>query len=128
MKHINSPLTGFLAAACFAVMTLFTACPMDDFKNITIEGINLSSAKDGTYEGVYETTLVKATVLVTVKSAQITDIEITRHECGKGKPAETIVKNVVDKQSTQVDTVSGATGSSLVILKAIEDAVAKASI
>jgi uncharacterized protein with FMN-binding domain len=117
-----------LVAICLAFITTLTACPMDEFKTIKIEGIMLSGAKDGTYEGVYETSLVKATVLVTLKAEQITDIRITRHDCGKGKPAEAIVKNVMDKQSTQIDTVSGATGSSLVILKAIENAVAKSSL
>jgi uncharacterized protein with FMN-binding domain len=43
-----------------------------------------------------------------------------------GRPAEAITERVVAAQTTQVDAVSGATGSSRVILKAIENAVHKA--
>lgn len=60
---------------------------------------------------------------MTVANHAITDIKITRHKCGKGKPAESIVDDVIAKQTTKVDAVSGATGSSIVILKAIENAV-----
>ncbi len=57
---------------------------------------------DGTYKGAFETSLVKATVAVTVES-----------------------NRVIAQQTTKVDVVSGATGSRLVILKAIEQAVTK---
>ena len=42
-----------------------------------------------------------------------------------GNKAETIVDDVVDKQTLDVDTVSGATVSSKVILKSIENALLK---
>jgi uncharacterized protein with FMN-binding domain len=99
---------------------------MDDIKNIKLQDIDLSQAKDGTYEGACDTTLVKATVLVTISEKRLTSIKITRHDCGMGRPAEAITERVVAAQTTQVDAVSGATGSSRVILKAIENAVHKA--
>jgi uncharacterized protein with FMN-binding domain len=46
---------------------------------------------------------------------------------GKGKPAEVIPQKVMDAQSLQVDTISGVTSSSKVILKAIEKALVSAS-
>lgn len=108
-------------------LTVFTACPGDDVREIAIDGIDLACARDGTWEGICETSLIKATVRVTIDAARITDIKITRHACGKGTPAEIITKKVMEKQTTKVDTISGASGSSIVILKAIENAVAKAS-
>lgn len=114
-----------LACAIMAIAALvgFTGCPGDDIKALQLSGIDLSNVADGQYEGIQDTSLVKVTVLVTVADRAITDIKITRHDCGKGKPAEAIVGAVIAKQTTKVDTVSGATGSSVVILKAIENAL-----
>jgi len=108
-----------------ALAILLTGCPTEEFEAISIDGIDLSSTADGTYEGAYDTSMVKATVAVTVAANRITVIKILRHDNGMGKKAEAIVDRVIDAQRTKVDTVSGATGSSLVILKAIERAVAK---
>lgn len=90
---------------------------------ITIGEVNLSAVEDGTYTGHYDAILVAADVSVTVKDHRIEDIEILRHDNGKGKPAEVIVDKVVESQSLLVDTVSGCTASSKVILKAIENAL-----
>lgn len=45
------------------------------------------------------------------------------HRNEKGKNAEKILDNIVATQEIDVDAVSGATNSSNVIKKAIEDAV-----
>ena len=125
--------TSAVKKSCIAAMALMlslatlTGCPGDDVKEIQINGIDLAGARDGTWEGICETSLIKVTVQVTIDAKRITDIKITRHACGKGKPAEVITQKVAEKQTTNVDTVSGATGSSIVILKAVENAVAKAS-
>lgn len=125
--------TSAVKKSCIAAMALMlslatlTGCPGDDVKEIQINGIDLAGARDGTWEGICETSLIKVTVQVTIDTKRITGIKITRHACGKGKPAEAITQKVVEKQTTNVDTVSGATGSSIVILKAVENAVAKAS-
>ena len=116
-----------VASAIIALVSLIglTGCPGDDIKAIQLGGIDLSAVSDGQYEGKQDTSLIKVTVLVTVVDHAITDIKITRHDCGKGKPAEAIVGDVIARQTTKVDTVSGATGSSIVILKAIENAVTR---
>lgn len=127
MKTIAIKKSFLAVLAIMLSLTIFTGCPGDDIKEIKIDGIDLAGARDGTWEGICETSLIKVTVHVTIDAARITDIKITRHTCGKGKPAEAITQKVVEKQTTKVDTVSGASGSSIVILKAIENAVAKAS-
>jgi uncharacterized protein with FMN-binding domain len=53
----------------------------------------------------------------------IKKIEIVRHLNGQGKPAEVIPDRVIEMQSLDVDIISGATYSSKVILKAIENAL-----
>ena len=69
--------------------------------------------------------LVSAKVSVEVEEPLVTSIIILEHECGRGKKAESIIDSVIKKQSLKVDAVSGATVSSNVILKAIENALKK---
>lgn len=92
---------------------------------IEIGTVNLDNVKDGEYKGSCNVDFIEAEVLVKVKAHKIDKIDILKHKNGKGKPAEAIVDKVIDKQSLQVDAISGATNSSKVILKAIEDALNK---
>ena len=99
---------------------------MRAISQLKIEDVDISGIADGVYKGSYETTLVKAQVEVTVKEHKITDIKLLKHDNGKGKAAESITEDVVKSGSLQVDSVSGATHSSKVILKAIENALKNA--
>ena len=66
---------------------------------------------------------VSAKVSVTIKDHRIESIELLEHNNGQGAGAEVIPSIVVEKQTMQIDTISGATYSSKVILKAIENAL-----
>ena len=68
---------------------------------------------------------IYARVQVTVKSEKIEDISLLEHRTEKGRPAEVIVDKMVAEQTTKVDAVSGATNSSKVIMKAVENALEK---
>ncbi len=92
-------------------------------REMTIGEVDLSQVPEGSYEGSASAVLVSAEVRVTVADHKITRIDLLRHEHGRGKAAEVIVDRVQEAQSLQVDFVSGATASSKVILKAIEDAL-----
>ena len=87
--------------------------------------IDVSQVKDGIYEGRSETDMVKVDVRVTVSNGDISDIEIVRHECGKGKIANVIVEEMIEKDDVEVDAVSGATFSSEVIKDAVRNALRK---
>ena len=87
--------------------------------------IDLRQVADGTYEGRCDTGVVSARVRVTVKDHILTDIELTEHQNGRGTPAEAILEEMLREQATDVDAVSGATCSSKVIRKAVEEALAK---
>ena len=79
---------------------------------------------DGEYIGqCTPSKMVGAKVKVIVKDHSIHTIDLLEHNTGKGKPAEIIPDQVVKAQSLAIDAVSGATGSSKVILKAIENAL-----
>lgn len=91
--------------------------------NLKIDTIDLSNIPDGKYTGHCDAQFVGAEVLVTVKDKKITDIKLVNHKNERGKPAEVILENVIKAQSLQVDAISGATNSSKVILKSIENAL-----
>lgn len=113
-----------LAGAAFGTKFLLS---VNKYKQ-TVEGfkfgaLDLSKVADGQYIGSCDVDLIQVEVKVKVEDHKITDIVLLQHKNGKGAPAETIIEEVVKKQSLEVDTVSGATNSSKVILKAIEDAL-----
>ncbi len=95
-------------------------------EEITIGAVDLSTIPDGTYSGSQEAVWVGAKVEVTVKDHRITAIKLD-HRHGQGEAAEVITEHVIEEQSLQVDTISGATSSSKVILKAIENALVSAA-
>ena len=90
-----------------------------------LEEPDLVSVKDGTYIGREETPLVKVEVEVTVMSHKIVSIEIKRHDNGKGKPSETIIDAMMRNNTTDVELVTGATMSSLVIRAAVINALSQ---
>lgn len=91
---------------------------------IKINNVNLSKVKDGKYIGEFDANnVISSKVNVEVKDHKITNISFINHKYDKGKPAEAVIPKVIEAQSLEVDTVSGATNSSKVILKSIENAV-----
>lgn len=92
-------------------------------EDIKIEDVNLSSIPDGTYVGKAEVLWIAAEVKVNVKDHKIVNIDLIRHKNERGAKAEVLPQKVVENQSLQVDAISGATNSSKVILKAIENAL-----
>ncbi|HWT75354.1 MAG TPA: FMN-binding protein [Mobilitalea sp.] len=93
------------------------------YNKFDFASLDLSNVQDGTYTGSEDGGIVKASVEVTVKDHVITNVKILSHECGKGKPAEVIVNDIVNNNSLEVDTVSGATYSSNVIKVAVYNAL-----
>ena len=91
---------------------------------LTFDEIDLSQAADGVYEGQCDTGVVRARVQVTVRDHRLESIELLEHENRKGTPAEVILERMLQHQTTAVDTVSGATCSSKVLRKAVENALA----
>lgn len=96
-----------------------------EMNNIEISNIDLSKINDGTYIGSHKIFPITVEVKIIVKDHRIESIELLKHINGQGKPAEVIIDRVIENQSLNVDTITGATGSSKVILKAIEKALNK---
>ncbi len=90
-------------------------------KETTFEEINISDISDGVYIGEYDVNFIYARVEVTVQNGEITNINILEHRHERGKAAEAITNKIVDEQKIDVDAISGATNSSTVIKKAVEN-------
>lgn len=85
--------------------------------------------KDGTYTGSAQGFGGAITVQVTLANAEITDIQVTGapgEDSAYLSQAEGVISSIISAQSTDVDTVSGATFSSTGIINAVVDALGKA--
>lgn len=97
----------------------------ESVNNIQIQEVNLSQIDDGTYTGEYDVDFIYAKVNVTVKNHVITNVDLVEYKHEKGAAAEAIPDKIVEEQRVDVDCVSGATNSSKVIKKAVENALTK---
>ena len=85
--------------------------------------------KDGTYTGSAQGFGGTITVQVTLASDEITDIQVTSapgEDSAYLSQGEGVISSIISAQSTDVDTVSGATFSSTSIINAVVDALGKA--
>ena len=92
-------------------------------KETTIEEVNISDIPDGVYIGEYDVNFIYVKVEVDVSGGKIIDVRILEHRQERGKAAEAVANEIVDEQRIDVDTVSGATNSSIVIKKVVEVAL-----
>ena len=85
--------------------------------------------KNGTFEGSGTGYGGTITVQVTLQDDTITDVSVTSapgEDSAYLAQGENVINSIISEQSTDVDTVSGATFSSTGILEAVNDALTKA--
>lgn len=111
-----------LIAAVAVAMIVKTNKAVENQANVDID---MNEVADGVYEGSSDGGLVQVTVSVTVENHKITDIQILKHQNGKGTPAEVITDDMVAENTYDVDIVSGATISSKTIKNAVNVALQK---
>ncbi|SDG10989.1 FMN-binding domain-containing protein [Fontibacillus panacisegetis] len=109
---------------------LFTEGERREAKNLPIGTVNFEQLHDGTYLGDYEGGMYKwraNKVQVTVSSKKVTNIKLIEQK-EKRPPSfsDELFGRVIQSQSLQVDTISGATLTSKAYLKAIEHALDEA--
>lgn len=92
-------------------------------------GIDLSNVKDGVYTGSAQGFKSTITVQVTIAGGKITDIQILSagDDAQYFNRARAVISSVLSKQSTSVDTVSGATYSSVGIINGTMEALQKSN-
>lgn len=92
-------------------------------KETTLSGIDICDVPDGVYVGEYDVNFIDVKVEVTVQDGMIISIDILKHKNGRGQSAEIVADRIIEEQKIDVDAVSGATNSSTVIKKAVENAL-----
>jgi uncharacterized protein with FMN-binding domain len=102
------------------------SCKSNSFAEIQALLPDMNGKSDGLYRGNYSLSgsPVKVVLDVTIQDKNIVAINIIDHFCSPiGKKAEKITGKIIEQQSLNVDAISGATGSSKAILKAVENAL-----
>lgn len=130
--------SGKRMVACTAILLLLASVvsasvylkSVADYKKAVAETnigeIDISGIPDGVYAGEYDVNFIYVKVEVTVQSGEMTNITLLEHKQERGKAAEAIVQDMIAEQKIDVDAVSGATNSSIVIKKAVENALRNA--
>ena len=85
-----------------------------------------SGVPDGTFFGEFDTALVGAKVEVQVQDGKFTEINILEHRHDRGATAEKVIDDILAEQRIDVDAVSGATNSSIILKKAVDNALSSA--
>lgn len=103
----------------------------EEAKSLSLDEVDFGRLSDGTYIGTYEGGMYKwraNRVKVTVRAGKVTDIKLlsSKEDNGKSTYHIDIYNRVMEKQSLQVDTISGATLTSKAYLKGIENALKEA--
>lgn len=113
-------LKTFVALTMVTAAVALTGCSSDKAVSYT----------DGTYTGTSDAGMhAGLKVEVTVQDSKISEVKVTEHEETEGIGTNAIDKipgEIVSKQSTDVDAVSGATLTSNAIKEAVDNALAEA--
>ena len=109
---------------------LFTEGERREARNLPIKSVNFQRLHDGTYIGEYAGGKYKwraNQVQVTVSGRKVTSIKLLAHAQNQSAASsDELFGRVIQSQSLQVDTISGATLTSMAYLKAIENALDEA--
>ena len=122
MKKIFYVILGIVLLGTIGCLSL-TASMKESRAKIENEDIDMETVEDGIFEGHSELAPVKVDVKVLVKNHKLIKVELLRHECGLGHPADVIVDKMVEQNTWDVDAVSGATVSSEIIKNAVNKAL-----
>lgn len=89
---------------------------------VEIKPVDLNTVSDGTYSARVNTGVIIVELEADVEDHILRDIRLIEHRQGQGAAAEKIIPRILEEQRIDVDTISGATYSSLVI----QDTLARA--
>ncbi|MCI9079950.1 MAG: FMN-binding protein [Lachnospiraceae bacterium] len=125
-KKVTSLIVLFLFLVGLIWVTVYlkrVASYKQNIKGTVFEEIDFANVSDGIYTGEYDVGFIYAKVEVSVENGKIVSINILEHKHERGKAAETVIEKIIEEQKINVDAISGATNSSTVIKKAVENAL-----
>jgi uncharacterized protein with FMN-binding domain len=97
-------------------------------RSLPLDAVDFSKLNDGTYHGAYEGGMYKWRANacdVRVTNGKVADIQLTASQDpgGKNTQHKALYDRVIQAQSLQVETISGATLTSKAYLQAVENAL-----
>lgn len=99
---------------------------LESGKDMIIKHVDASQLKDGVYEGKYKGGRWSNEVSVVLEDGKIAKINVVKSVfIEKSEVTEKLISNVIEKQDTVVEVISGATVTSKAYLKAVENALVK---
>jgi uncharacterized protein with FMN-binding domain len=120
-----SRFTVVLAAASLIFSTCMRA-EINSTRAMTINDVEISKIRDGSYTGSYEYGGFTYSVRCVVSQGRVDKIKILQNRATKhALQAEAVIPKIIEQQKVTVDAVTGATASSKALLKAVERALAK---
>lgn len=118
----------YIVAAILAIglaAFIYATWGLSKYRKMVIGELDLGKLEDGIYEGEFTGGRWKNKLEVRVKDHAITNIKMIEASDLSGMNAigEKVFQMVQERQSLQIDTVSGATVHTKAILKSIENAL-----
>lgn len=86
-------------------------------------GIELTSLPDGLYRGSASAVLVSADAVVEIRDGRIVAVRLDEHRHGPDRSAAALCDSMVRENRVDVDDISGATFSSLIVKSAVLSAL-----
>ncbi|HHU54194.1 MAG TPA: FMN-binding protein [Clostridiaceae bacterium] len=116
-------LSAILLFVIVAVVFFLMSQQINKYAEQDFTMVNISDIPNGVYEGSASALLVTAQVEVTVRDGRILRVNLPEHSHGPGYGAEAICDSIVKNNSPDVDSISGATASSVIIKTAVLEAL-----
>jgi len=118
-------------AVGMGIALLFVSKEHKEARSLPLNAVDFGKLNDGTYHGAYAGGMYKWRAnecQVTVSSGKVTDIQLTGSgdPGGKNTQHKALYDRVIQAQSLQVDTISGATLTSKGWLQCVENALIQA--
>lgn len=106
------------------IITLFYfGC--EDIYSVNLKDVEIKNVKDGIYYGEFNNTRIKVRSRVEVSGNRIENIKLLEYKHHSAIPPDNVTRDIVVKQSLQVDMMTQATDSRKAIIKSVENALKK---
>ena len=104
---------------------IFASMGLSDIKKMVIKDVDISKLPDGVYTGTFHKVRWTYDVEVTIKDHKIADIKSTNKlpDVSQEKVVDGAIKAMKEKQSIDIDVISGATVNTKAFRKAVENAL-----
>jgi len=111
-------------AALLAGLGLLSGCDADYVRTMPIYDVELTAVSDGEHEGRFAYGGFTYVVLTTTRGHRIVKIDLLKNRDERhARQAEGVLPRVIEKQTPNVDAVTGATTTSKALMKAVENSL-----